>query len=786
MKATGVLCVVCMALVGDRAPHGAPIFVEDTASRACFRPEANDLGLIFGGGTLKLASLRPDGGAGQELNGNYRESVKSQKDSDKNSMNSVPTETKSVSGSEAEEIKRCLLPLPHEISVGHKVVLAPGDIGIRLRKTAGPAERNTVAQLRQLFKEQAGVEATGDKFEILVGLIDNDGAIDGIKPDNAERLKEVPNNEQAYLIQPVQENRLIVGALSEKGLLYGVTTLCQLIEANITKEAVSIPLVSVLDWPDFDDRGFWHMPRPMPLQDIPWMASLKLNKFHCATNFDVLPDNKPVPQITPYFQKEPAGEKEWSIPFDEALSRGVEVIPGIVHMDFFESGSNGFTSTYPELIGKGERPKSGAFERTKYRAPCASNPRLIEILTELMTNIASWGVSTVYVWTTEYPGGQCECEACVKEGQFQAEVRSALTAWRNVRKTYPELKLGLFFGAGGFTPGEKWFPDYPKEAVDEILATLPKEVRMCVSLGIDDDVLKDYVDQGGLVTRCFIVSLSFWDYFSGEATRKRLQRLHANKVNGILQYLVGWEGGVDIKETLDFQLSVMAEYSWNINGRSIKEFAESWATRHGYKQPLVFGEWMSLMSGLVGESSSMDQFISAGSWLKELSSAITGEKKTSVCEGTNSIGDSITECRKALEWSKFFESKQLSLRAEVLARKVAFQGTNSIDDSISDCRKALELARSFESKEPLLHTEVLLRYCELEKAGDNLIESCYKRENNDIPQMEYDGFKEAMQQFIKALNAQSVSLSSRSTDSERKRCIANLEKSYKDVLKSVR
>ena len=309
MKATGVLFVVCMGLVSIRAPHGAPIFVEDTTSRACFRPEANDLGLIFGGGTLKLAFLRPDGGAGQELNRKYEENMKKQ------------------SGSEVEEIKRRLLPLPHEISVGRKVVLAPGDIGIKLSKTTGPAVENAVAQLRELFKERAGVEATGDKFEILVGLIDNDGEIDGIKPDNAQRLKEVPNSEQAYLIQPVQENKLIIGALSEKGLLYGVTTLSQLIEADITREAVSIPLVSVLDWPDFDERGLWHMPRSMPLQDIPWIASLKFNKFHCATNFDVTPDNKPVPQITPYFQNEPAGEKRKKPP-DANPSRAGE--PGDV------------------------------------------------------------------------------------------------------------------------------------------------------------------------------------------------------------------------------------------------------------------------------------------------------------------------------------------------------------------------------------------------------------------------------------------------------------------------
>ena len=696
-------------------------------------------------------------------------------------MRSVSTEVRSVSGSETEEMKRHLLPLPHEISVEHKVVLPPGDIGIKLRNNAGNAERHAIAQLRRLFKEKADVEATGDKFEILAGIIDSDGTLDGIKPEHVERLKKVPNNEQAYLIQPVEENRLILGALNEKGVFHGVRTLCQLIEADISQEAVSIPLVSVLDWPDFDDRGFWHM----PLKEIPWLASMKINQFHCTTYFKVVSDNKLEPQMATYIQNDSAAEKQWSMPFVKARSHGVEVVPGIIHMDFWERRCAGFASTYPEMVGKGERAKGGFFETKGFRLPCASNPRLVETLTEIMTTIASWGASDVYVWMSEYPG-QCECEKCMKEGQFQAEARSAVTAWRNARKKYPDLKLRIFFGAGGYTPGDKWVPDYPERAVDEILATMPKEVRMCVSTGIRDDVLEDYAVQGGLVTRCFIVSLSFWDYFSCEKIRNRMQRLHAKQVHGVSQYFEGWVE--DVKGTLDLQLSALAEYSWNTNGRSIKEFAASWATRHGYKHPLEFGEWLLVMSRMVGESSSMDKFIWSGSWLKELANVLTGEKKTSACEGMNPLDNTIEYCRMVLEWSKFFESKRLGLHTEVFMRTVAFQGTNSIDDSISDCRKALELARSFEWKEPLLHTEVLLRYCELEKAGHNLLESCRASENNDVPQMEFDSFKGAMQEFIEALNAQSVSLNviPHPADLLRKHCIANLENGYRDVLESVR
>jgi len=403
-----------------------------------------------------------------------------------------------------------------------------------------------------------------------------------------------------------------------------------------------------------------------------------------------------------------------------------------------------------------------------------------------MTTIASWGASGVYVWMSEYPGGQCECETCMKEGQFQAEARSAVTAWRNARKEYPDLKLRIFFGAGGFTPGEKWFPDYPERAVAEILATMPKEVRMCVSMGIKDGVLEDYVGQGGLVTRCFIVSLSSWDYYSCAHIRNRMQELLAKRVHGVSQYFDGC--AEDVRGTLDLQLSALAEYSWNTNGRSIREFAESWATRHGCRHPMEFGEWMSLMSRMVAESRSMDKFIWSGSWLKELSGVLAGEKKSGACEGVNPLDHSIEDCRTAFEWSKFFESRELPLRAEVLVRTVAFRGANSIDDSIADCRKAVELAGRLESKQPFLHAELLLRYCTLERAARDLIEICCASENDNVPQTALDDFKEAMQGFLKALNARTAgtNASPHPADSLRKDCIANLEKGYRDALGSVR
>lgn len=697
-------------------------------------------------------------------------------------MPAASVQVKRVCVSEADQIKRHLLPLPHEISIERKVVLAPGDIGIRSSTTTDGTARDVTGRLRELFNDRADVDATGDRFEILVGVLDRDDALDGIKLDNARRLRAVPNHEQAYLIQPASGNRLIVAGLSDRGVLYGVATLCQLMAADFNSKSVSIPLASVLDWPDFDDRGFWHM----PLKEIPWLASLKFNQFHCAIYFSVAPDRKAEPQMATGIADAPATGAQLSAAFTAARAHGAEVAPGIIHMDFWERCCAGFASTYPETVGKGEAAKGGYFETKGYRVPCASNPQLTKTLTELMTALASRGASDIYVWVSEYPGGQCECEPCMTEGQFQAETSAAIAAWRQVRETHPDLKLRLFFGAGGFTPGEKWFPDYPRQAVNAILENLPKEVRMCVSLGIKEQMLEDFVAHGGLVTRCFIVSLLFWDRFCCQHIQNRMRRLHATKMHGVSQYFDG--SFEDVHGSLDLQISALAEYSWNANGRSIAEFGASWATHRGDKHPQAFGEWLSLMSTMVAQTSSMEQFIWSGSWLGELSDALTGRKTDPVRADAGPIDHTIEACRTALEYSKYFEAKRLPLHTEVAARTVAFQAANSIDDSIRNGRKALDLAARFEWTEPLSQTALLLRYCELEKAGLDLMDRCREGGRELIPRTAFGRFSEALQEFIDALHAQSntLNVSPGRNDELRKDRIANLESRYRDILASVR
>ena len=62
----------------------------------------------------------------------------------------------------------------------------------------------------------------------------------------AGELRTVPNNTQAYVIQPSGDARLVLAALHPKGVYYAAQTLRQLLDRGIAKETVTVPLVAAL------------------------------------------------------------------------------------------------------------------------------------------------------------------------------------------------------------------------------------------------------------------------------------------------------------------------------------------------------------------------------------------------------------------------------------------------------------------------------------------------------------------------------------------------------------
>jgi len=347
---------------------------------------------------------------------------------------------------------RRVIPLPHEFSVKKEVVLSPSDISLKLRTGAGDVEKTGFAELENLFREKTGEVPSGKKFLILIGVLDDKGAVEGRKVGNAVRLKSLPNNQQAYIIESQGENTIIVAGLNERGVYYGIRTLYQLLEMTLTPDKAIIPLVSVVDWPDFDERGVWNF---MTDEYLPWYASYKLNFSHLSAGLVPNPvkreENVRVRDMTGYLKRRHIRA------FVEAFS--------ITHLNFLDRYF-GLYQAYPELAGKGEKAWQKANPHPQHRVPCATNPLMVKVLTEIMESAAEQGARDFSVWLSEFTS-QCECEECMKTGQSEAETYAAISAWKKVREKYPDFVLRIFYA---ITP--------PKDKIIDFFSKIPIEVKL--------------------------------------------------------------------------------------------------------------------------------------------------------------------------------------------------------------------------------------------------------------------------------------------------------------------
>ena len=326
--------------------------------------------------------------------------------------------------------RNVLLPLPREIAIAQWVDCRPGDVGVRVVDEAGELEEQAGAELRQLFADRGGVDPDGTDFEIVLGVATG-GSLAGM-PIDVVSLHDRPNRQQAYLITPHGGNRLLLSALDGRGVYYAARTLYQLLEFTMSPQKVCMPLVTVRDWPDVEERGLWNFPDAA--EWIPWMASLKLN-------YGKMVDTR---LATVERGRRNHADIDAGL-MRQAARRALNYVPYVVHLNFLHDC--GLFRAYPELAGKGDGALSGRYVAHKqgdqHRVPCASQPKLVEILAEWMIAIAAQGAREISCWLSERPG-QCGCSACTATGQFVLEARAFTAAWRRARSQYPGLAIRLF------------------------------------------------------------------------------------------------------------------------------------------------------------------------------------------------------------------------------------------------------------------------------------------------------------------------------------------------------
>ncbi len=466
---------------------------------------------------------------------------------------------------------RWLIPLPKEVSIRQQVTLPAADVKITLAAGAGDLERNAARKLQGLFLEKAGSPAVaGSGLEIVLGACDAEGRLGGIAVPDAARLRDLPNREQAYLIRPDGAKRLLLTALDPRGVFYAALTMRQLLESKFRGDDVIVPLAVVTDWPDLEERGEWG---GSSTRDIEWLADRKMNLVEFHTTHEVDEQGKSVTAIS-----------------RSLLRRGqinaVNLVPIISHLNGM--GNRGVYRAYPELRGQGEKAvyKSGS---TELWAPCASNPKLHEIMAGWMRGYAAYGIRDISCWLGELTQ-HCQCDQCATAGQFALETRAFVKAWQRARQDFPGLRIRILTTQGSYATN------------DRVLAECPPDVRVTYYDGgrtydsSREPMIYPLLEQfaaDGRWLGCYPQLTPSWRIVSPWSCPQFVKARLAEFVDKGLASLGGYV--VPDNRLFDFNVTAAAEWSWHAHGRDEHQFALAWATRQGFQQPDAVADWAVLL-----------------------------------------------------------------------------------------------------------------------------------------------------------------------------------------------
>ncbi|MFA6108967.1 MAG: hypothetical protein WDA75_09360 [Candidatus Latescibacterota bacterium] len=476
-----------------------------------------------------------------------------------------------VSPATAQAMLDRVIPLPKEVSITRQVGVPRAAIRVRVAPGAGELEQRATDELRTALG--CGQEPGARSFEILLGVLDDRGRAAGVDlPGAATRLRALPNADQAYLLRPVGDDRLILTGLTGLGVHYAALTLTQLLVAD-SAATVAIPLAEIIDWPDLAQRGMWD--DAFTAEQIEWMAAHKLNLVEVEARLGVGEDGRGTVTRLPMKGPEEIGGQSYPT---FCWQRGVRCAPIILHFDLLDR--TGIYERYPELRGQGVPSAS------RRVAPCARRPEFAQVLADWIAALAGRPqVEEIAVWLSE-ENAQCNCDECRAVGQYVMESRAVARAWSLVRERFPGLRLRLLLTQGSFPVN------------DQILAELPPEIGVTYYHGIktydssrDPMIpfsLREAAAGGRAVGVCPQLTVSWavvCPWSCPQFVRQRMVEF-ADKGIGLLS---GY-ATPDIR-LYAFSVAAAAEWSWNAHGRDERAFARAWATRNGIADPETAADW---------------------------------------------------------------------------------------------------------------------------------------------------------------------------------------------------
>lgn len=482
---------------------------------------------------------------------------------------------------------RHVIPLPKMVRLEASLTLPATGIKLRLRQGATDVEMIALDELEDLISERTGIVQLNGSFQILIGVCDKKGKIDGITVPGADKLSGLKNNDQAYVISPISSHGIAVAGLTGKGVYHGVKTLQQMIRPGLSLNKVVTPVMVVLDWPDIAERGqwgSWENDRNLMMKYIHFMAERKMNHMEVQDWNSLTLD------------KDGRGfVKLDMVSRTQARLHAINTVYITEHINRLPR--TGIFDKYPQAKGTGD--KIYYQDRKDLVVPCASNPDFIKVLSEWLESCASQGVMDVNIWLTELGGMRCDCEKCKDHNQYVLETKACVKAWQSAHEKYPGLQLRILTSQATVNVNDQILAAITEPAIrityysgDEPGTYYPVQEPIIYPL------IADVIKTRGWLGCYPLLSASWKDILPWSCApfiKFRMNEFAAKELPSFAAYVAQDRNN----DFYDFNLTAAAEWSWNAHGRSEWEFAASWATQHGFKDPEVFADWAEML-GPVG------------------------------------------------------------------------------------------------------------------------------------------------------------------------------------------
>jgi hypothetical protein len=468
-----------------------------------------------------------------------------------------------------------IIPLPKQLEVSGYCNVQPGETSIVAAFPWAPPLGKAVETLQKVFgvfRNGAGAAGAQAGFSI---------RLEQSRPGTAsyQALSALPNADQAYRISPCHDGDkifcgLTLSALSPAGIFYAAQTLSQAV--HTAGVSLTIPELTVTDWPDISLRGQWG---GTASYDLPNTAAYKLNAVDLGVQLTKRAGFSDINTMRGGLAARARFAQDDIASLADSLA--VVITPFIPHIEQLTSRDG-----YPDFFDEATLAKVKNTPAPQDAAATDYHPSLCMSSENTGTLFLQWleailhdtGRTNIQVWLSEGPS-PCMCEKCAGKEQFVLETAMLVRVFSRIREQRPDVSFEILLTQGSFPQNDKicaMVPDFVRLTYYDGGRTYTSDRKPMIY-----DVLTGYAQKSGKlgvypqITHAWRV---VFPWSGPDFIRYRCDEFSGKKLDKVIGY------AVPANEYHRTNITAWAEWLWNKNGRDIDAFLRAWALKKGYDQ----------------------------------------------------------------------------------------------------------------------------------------------------------------------------------------------------------